>query len=84
MVYSQSAIDGSKDTVISLSGTLAILGALGTDAVGSAMFSPTIIWFHSCLLVVLDGVFQSKVGPTFKLGLMLAVHTVYALIWQDR
>ncbi|KAF9408643.1 hypothetical protein BGZ76_005818, partial [Entomortierella beljakovae] len=75
-------MDGSSSVIESLSGALAILGALGSDAMGFVMLSQCINPQSYCtvsrLSQLLDGASQPMVGPTFKLGLMLTVHTTCA------
>ncbi|KAF9433020.1 hypothetical protein BGZ76_009986 [Entomortierella beljakovae] len=76
-------MDGLSTITDSLPGALAILGALGCDAMGSVMLSqcinPHSYGAFSRFSQFLDGVCQPMIGPTFKLGSMLTVHTACVL-----
>lgn len=72
-------MEGSSIPVTTLPGALAVLGALGSDAMGSVMISqclnPQSYNAETRVSQILDGACQPMVGPTFKLGAMLTVHT---------
>ncbi|KAI7832453.1 hypothetical protein BC939DRAFT_498530 [Gamsiella multidivaricata] len=74
--------DTKSSAVTTLSSALAVLGALGCDAMTPVMLTQCLCQDSfgavSLATALVDGVCQPVAGPTFKLGAMLIVHTACA------